>query len=191
MRVCHKPSVCGLLHRANCAGASYLFQQDKFYDVSYDTGDMSVQCGRKGDALKVWFMFRVLGREVIEKRIDSAFAASKYLEEAVQQREGFELVREGLQCTNVCFWYIPPVLRSSDRTDQWWQQLSKVAPFIKARQVQKGSLLVGYQPMACKGLVNFFRMVNTSYPQPTQAHMDFVLDEIQRCGQDLSIDQLS
>lgn len=35
------------LHEANCAGAKYLFQQDKFYDVSWDTGDKSVQCGRK------------------------------------------------------------------------------------------------------------------------------------------------
>lgn len=37
----------GLLHRANAAAAQYLFQQDKFYDVRYDTGDKSVQCGRK------------------------------------------------------------------------------------------------------------------------------------------------
>lgn len=37
----------GLLHEANAAAAQYLFQQDKFYDVSYDTGDKSVQCGRK------------------------------------------------------------------------------------------------------------------------------------------------
>ena len=36
-----------LMHEANCANATYLFQQDKFYDVSFDTGDKSVQCGRK------------------------------------------------------------------------------------------------------------------------------------------------
>lgn len=36
-----------LLHEANCAGAKYLFQQDKHYDVSWDTGDKSLQCGRK------------------------------------------------------------------------------------------------------------------------------------------------
>lgn len=35
------------LHNANSAKATYLFQQDKFYDVSWDTGDKSVQCGRK------------------------------------------------------------------------------------------------------------------------------------------------
>lgn len=37
----------GLLHECNSTAAQYLFQQDKFYDVSYDTGDKSVQCGRK------------------------------------------------------------------------------------------------------------------------------------------------
>lgn len=37
----------GLLHKANSANADYLFQQDKFYDTSYDSGDKSVQCGRK------------------------------------------------------------------------------------------------------------------------------------------------
>lgn len=37
----------GLLHKANSANADYLFQQDKFYDTAYDSGDKSVQCGRK------------------------------------------------------------------------------------------------------------------------------------------------
>lgn len=39
----------GILHACNSAQADYLFQQDKFYDISYDTGDKSVQCGRKVD----------------------------------------------------------------------------------------------------------------------------------------------
>ena len=49
----------GLLHQCNSASATYLFQQDKFYDVSYDTGDKSVQGGRKVDAFKFWFMLKV------------------------------------------------------------------------------------------------------------------------------------
>ncbi len=42
-----------LLKEANSASATYLFQQDKFYDVTYDTGDKSLQCGRKIDGFKV------------------------------------------------------------------------------------------------------------------------------------------
>ncbi|KAF2351953.1 Pyridoxal phosphate-dependent decarboxylase [Trinorchestia longiramus] len=180
----------GLLHQANCVGATYLFQQDKFYDVAYDTGDKSIQCGRKGDALKLWLTFKIHGMDVIEQRLDAAFIASRYLEEEVQRREGFELVREGHQCTNVCFWYIPPAMRTKERTVMWWQKLSKVAPLIKERLVLEGTLLIGYQPMPSKGLVNFFRMINTSYPVPSKSNMNFVLDEIERRGKVLDIDQL-
>ena len=39
--------------------ATYLFQQDKkSYDVSYDTGDKSIQCGRLNDSFKLWFMWK-------------------------------------------------------------------------------------------------------------------------------------
>lgn len=38
--------------------ASYLFQQDKFYDVSYDIGDKTIQCGRHVDVFKVWLMWK-------------------------------------------------------------------------------------------------------------------------------------
>ena len=39
--------------------ASYLFQKDKLlYDVSLDTGDMSLQCGRVNDAFKIWLMWK-------------------------------------------------------------------------------------------------------------------------------------
>lgn len=48
-----------LLKACNSASASYLFQQDKFYDVSFDTGDKSFQCGRKVDAFKLWLMWKV------------------------------------------------------------------------------------------------------------------------------------
>lgn len=39
-----------------CAG--YLFQQDKQYDVSYDTGDKAIQCGRHVDIFKFWLMWK-------------------------------------------------------------------------------------------------------------------------------------
>lgn len=39
-----------------CAG--YLFQQDKQYDVTYDTGDKAIQCGRHVDIFKFWLMWK-------------------------------------------------------------------------------------------------------------------------------------
>lgn len=48
----------GLLKECNELGAEYLFQKDKPYDVSYDTGDKSIQCGRHVDAFKLWLMWK-------------------------------------------------------------------------------------------------------------------------------------
>uniref|UniRef100_A0A8C1LP00 Zgc:163121 n=1 Tax=Cyprinus carpio TaxID=7962 RepID=A0A8C1LP00_CYPCA len=43
----------GLLQECNQLCAEYLFQPDKHYDVSYDTGDKSIQCGRHIDVFKL------------------------------------------------------------------------------------------------------------------------------------------
>lgn len=37
----------GLLLECNQAGAGYVFPKQKHYDVSFDPGDKSVQCGKK------------------------------------------------------------------------------------------------------------------------------------------------
>ena len=67
-----------ILHEANSASASYLFQQDKFYDVSYDTGDKSVQCGRKTDAFKLWFMLKARGEDHFESKFFECVSVSHY-----------------------------------------------------------------------------------------------------------------
>lgn len=38
--------------------ADYLFQPDKQYDVTYDTGDKAIQCGRHVDIFKFWLMWK-------------------------------------------------------------------------------------------------------------------------------------
>lgn len=68
-----------LLKRCYSANASYLFQQDKFYDVSYDTGDKSIQCSRRPDAFKFWLAWKALGTLGLEERVNRALALSRYL----------------------------------------------------------------------------------------------------------------
>lgn len=65
------------MHHCNAASATYLFQQDKFYDVSYDTGDKSVQCGRKVDAFKLWLMWKARGDNGFELLVDNAIACAR------------------------------------------------------------------------------------------------------------------
>jgi glutamate decarboxylase len=60
----------------------------------------------------------------------------------------------------------------------YWQ----VAPQIKAMMMEKGSLMIGYQPLG--DLPNFFRAV-ISNPALLECDIDFMLDEIARLGSDL------
>ncbi|KAM6214998.1 cysteine sulfinic acid decarboxylase isoform 4-T4 [Rhynchocyon petersi] len=143
--------VDNLLKRCHGVQASYLFQQDKFYDVSLDTGDKVVQCGRRVDCLKLWLMWKAQGGQGLEQRVDRSFALARYLVEEIKKREGFELVLE-------------------------------VAPVLKERMVKEGSMMIGYQPHGTRG--NFFRMI-VANPTLTQVDMDFLLDELERLGQDL------
>lgn len=46
------------MQKCNQMHACYLFQQDKHYDLSYDTGDKALQCGRHVDIFKLWLMWR-------------------------------------------------------------------------------------------------------------------------------------
>ncbi|XP_058529785.1 cysteine sulfinic acid decarboxylase isoform X3 [Ochotona princeps] len=170
-----------LLKRCHGSQASYLFQQDKFYDVALDTGDKVVQCGRRVDCLKLWLMWKAQGDQGLELRVDRAFTLARYLVEEVKKREGFELIMEP-EFLNVCFWFVPLSLRGQQGSPDYDQRLAKVAPILKERMVKAGSMMIGYQPHG--GQANFFRVI-VANPALTRADLDFLLDELQRLGSDL------
>lgn len=87
-------------------------------------------------------------------------------------------------CTNICFWYIPPRLRNQTEDDDWWKEVSEVAPKIKERMTMQGTMMIGFTPLPSKNFVNFFRLV-LSNSMLVKADMDFVVAEIQRLGHDL------
>jgi len=172
----------GLLKAANSANASYLFQKDKkSYDVKWDNGDKTIQCGRRADVVKFWLMWKAKGSEGIEKHLDICFGNSRYLAQRIREREEFELIREP-ECTNVCFQYYPPRFQAMPEGQDKMEQLSRVPPEIKKRMLDKGSTMVCYQPL--KEHRNFFRMICAN-PASTEQDMDWVLDEIVALGKDL------
>lgn len=115
-----------VLPQANSTAVHYLFQQDKFYDVSYDTGNKSVQCGRKIDAFKFWIMLKARGYGSFGRLVDHALDMSKLFMEKIKQRQGFRLVLEEYQYTNVCFWYVPKVMRDQAEDAKWTEKLYEV-----------------------------------------------------------------
>ncbi|KAM4705046.1 glutamate decarboxylase 1-like [Rhinophrynus dorsalis] len=173
----------GLLQACNKQCASYLFQSDKQYDVAYDTGDKTIQCGRHVDVFKLWLMWKAKGTYGFELQINKCLDLAEYLYNNLKSREGFDLVFHAKpENTNVCFWYIPPSLRCTLRDVEWNSKLHKIAPRIKACMMEEGTVMVSYQPLAEKP--NFFRMV-FSNPASKRSDVDFLLDEIERLGVDL------
>ncbi|XP_028991616.1 glutamate decarboxylase 1-like isoform X1 [Betta splendens] len=173
----------GVLQGCNSMCAGYLFQPDKQYDVTYDTGDKAIQCGRHVDIFKFWLMWKAKGTVGFEQHIDKCLDLSAYLYNKIKHREGFQMVFDGEpQHTNVCFWYVPPSLRLVPGGEERRQRLHKVAPKIKAMMMESGTTMVGYQPQGDK--VNFFRMV-ISNAAATRSDIDFLVEEIERLGHDL------
>lgn len=170
-----------LLKRCHSASATYLFQQDKFYDMNLDVGDKSVQCSRKVDCVKLWLMWKAVGSNGLEERVDKAFVHMRYLLEEMKKREGFHVLFEP-KFVNLCFWFIPPSLRGKGGNADFQERLAKVAPVLKERMMKQGTMMVGYQPM--ENMVNFLRVVIHS-PLVSKKDMDFFLDEIERLGNDL------
>jgi glutamate decarboxylase len=58
----------------------------------------------------------------------------------------------------------------------------QVAPKVKAMMMEKGTTMVGYQPLG--NIPNFFRMV-ISNPAVEAGDVDFLLDEIERLGEEI------
>lgn len=72
----------------------------------WDLADMTPQCGRRGDALKLALSWIYYGQEGLEARIDRGFELSTYLANVVASNESFTLVSENPPpCWQVCFYY--------------------------------------------------------------------------------------
>eukprot|EP00756_Hemistasia_phaeocysticola_P003850 Hpha_TRINITY_DN12486_c0_g2::TRINITY_DN12486_c0_g2_i1::g.42941::m.42941/K01580/E4.1.1.15, gadB, gadA, GAD; glutamate decarboxylase len=164
----------GLLQEANGTRASYLFQPDKLYPIEYDTGDKSIQCGRKVDCFKLWLLWKARGDDGMAALVDKAFASAQTLADAVERREGFELVAPR-QCANVCFRYLPKSIRDKPQEERD-AMLDKIAPRVKRDMQLNGSTLVGYQRLG--DITNFWRMICVN-PNLLQKDIDWFLDTIQ------------
>ncbi|XP_076071397.1 glutamate decarboxylase 1-like [Mytilus galloprovincialis] len=166
----------GVLLDVNQTGATYLYHKDKHYDTSFDTGDKSIQCGRHNDVFKLWLMWRSKGDNGFEDQIDLCFTLSKYLVSEIKKRPRFQLVLEEIEGPNICFWYIPSSIVITDEHDKGKTHLNKVAPSLKALMLEKGTIMVTYQPLG--DLPNFFRIA-ISNPAIQKEDLDFVLNEIE------------
>lgn len=180
----------GLMQQVNSANAKYLFQKDKL-NIEHDTGDKSIQCGRKVDVLKFWMAYKVQGEMGYAMRIDRMFETSRYLRDMInkrgEERGAFKMVSD-VYMTNVCFWFIPPSARGLQEWSAEWCEKVNYGPVrVKERMQETGSQMIGFQSVPIWGNENppnFFRFaLSNAYLE--EKDIDFLLDDIEFLGKDL------
>lgn len=72
-----------------------------------DLGDLTLQCGRRGDSLKLYLSWLYYGTSYYGSRIDEAFSTATYLASLVAAHPKLLLLSENPPpCLQVCFYYI-------------------------------------------------------------------------------------
>jgi sulfinoalanine decarboxylase len=92
-----------LQHNITDINADYIFHD---IDTIEDLGKKSIQCGRKVDAVKLWFAWKYFGLEGYRKRIDNIIEMAKYAEIKIKENPQLELIVPR-QSFAVCFRFIP------------------------------------------------------------------------------------
>ncbi|KAL2883107.1 Glutamate decarboxylase 2 [Colletotrichum sp. CLE4] len=97
-----------VFHKANTLPAGYLFHNVDETEDAWDLADLTLQCGRRGDSLKLALAWIYYGTGGFEKQLDHAFSLAEYLATLVEKSENFVLVSSNPPpCLQVCFYYAP------------------------------------------------------------------------------------
>jgi L-2,4-diaminobutyrate decarboxylase len=84
------------------ADAPYLFQPGA---TSKNLGEITIQCSRRADAVKLWLTLRAIGPEPFATALDRVASVARYLHELVEASEDFESIHEP-DFNIYCFRYI-------------------------------------------------------------------------------------
>jgi glutamate/tyrosine decarboxylase-like PLP-dependent enzyme len=125
-------------------GESYLFHD--YENSDYDSGGLSIQCGRKVDALKFWLYWKSVGHDGLENEINERLELASYLKEKIEKDSRLKLIGEP-KYLNICFQVLP-----SDNSD-----INEFNRDLRFELVQKGQLMVNFSSFE-DGTV-FFRQV--------------------------------
>ncbi len=178
----------GLLHQCNAVHAEYLYHADNDAP-DLDTGEMSIQCGRRVDALKVWLAWKARGDAGMAALVDRKFELATKMRELVRGRERFELLSDpdevGGGC-NTCFVYHAPSLDGLP-PEKKLRAIDAGTHVLRERVRLRGRVLTNYAPVFG---VRAFRHVSAN-DRATEAELALILDEIEAVGADLDLRPLA
>ena len=137
------------LHESFSNDASYLYQTD--HD-EFNLGKMSLQCGRRNDALKFWTLWKSVGSTGLEKIVDHQFDLAEVARNYISSNPDYTLYSYP-DSISVCFNYrdIP-------------------APILCTALYEAQELLVGYGSF---GQNEFVRLVTINAQNDAQVILNF------------------
>lgn len=186
-------------HLANTLPAGYLFHSDE--DTSpalaeselatdspevWDLADLTLQCGRRADSLKLFLGWTYYGTLGYEFQIDTACDTAAYLATLVSRSQDFILVSDNPPpCLQVCFYYAPGkemvYPRGSVDEAQRGRMNSRITEQTTKAIVEKG-FMVDFAPPSgghVAGDGKFFRcVVNVSTTRETVEALVRAIEEV-------------
>ncbi|GAM88834.1 hypothetical protein ANO11243_068680 [Dothideomycetidae sp. 11243] len=165
-----------IFHRANTLPAGYLFHEIGADDQEiWDLGDMTLQCGRRADSLKLALSWVYYGAAGFERLVDHAFAMAAKLATLVEKSPVFELVSPNpAPCLQVCFYYMG--LRIADDP----LRNTAVTKQIVEKLLDRG-FMVDYAP-GPKG--HLFRIVVNAQTLP--GTVEGLVKALEECGKEVT-----
>lgn len=174
----------GLLHQCNAVHAEYLYHADNDAP-DLDTGEMSIQCGRRVDALKVWMAWKIRGDAGMRAMVERKFELATDMRRLVRERDRFELLSDpdgvGGGC-NTCFVYHHPSLDGLEPQARL-RALDAGTHVLRERLRLRGRVMTNYAPVYG---IRAFRHVSAN-DRATEAELALILDEIETAGRGLDL----
>jgi glutamate decarboxylase len=190
-------------HRANTLPAGYLFHSSNDPESDqpngdlqpvdspevWDLADLTLQCGRRADSLKLFLSWTYYGSGGYERKIDEAVGLATHLATLLDNHPDFILVSEKAPpCLQVCFYYAPGKRLVSDSAsediDARATQNSRVTEEVTRAIVSKG-FMVDYAPPSgggdpeSKARGKFFRcVVNISTEKRTVEDLIHAIEDV-------------
>lgn len=149
-------------------GMEYLFHDNEF--SNWDSGTYSLQCGRRGDILKMWCLWRYHGLKGLESRIDHLLDLTTYAKDCVSEHSRLHLVH--YHYLNLCFQVLPSntSLKSEHDID-----INDYNLQIRRKILEDGEIMINYNQRP-DGMV-FFRLVFPNH-QTQRNHVDHIMKVI-------------
>ena len=137
-------------HRSNTLPADYLFHSSSSSpsDASssssdvHDLADLTLQCGRRGDSLKLYLGWLHHGSAGYARQVDAAFATAAHLAGLVAAHADLVLVGpDPPPCCQVCFYYAPAGLLRAEEAEAEAERNGRVTREVVRSLVPKGFMI--------------------------------------------------